>query len=227
MKIRLCVFQSYSALEGLWAGTRQAKRQPGPEWRETAGRPLRKLLPELRSALSCLAWGDRGKNRENSIRKKVDRTGLPPCRDWGDGGDGGANPKQTVQGRGWVPRALQDRRRSPRQFHLRSRDQRRPSAMARESGPAGWVGVHPKTTGGRLYQGRTHRKMLIGDCPLCSILKLSLLSSSFQRPLGQVLLDQPCSQKKTGHLRGEANLPKPHSEGFHFKNESIQNKSMQ
>ena len=69
--------------------------------------------------------------------------------------------------------------------------------------------------------------MLIGDSPLCSILKLSLLSSSFQRPLGQVLLDQPCSQKKTGHLRGEANLPEPRSEGFHFKNESIQNKSMQ
>ena len=46
---------------------------------------------------------------------------------------------------------------------------------------------------------------------------LSMLSSSFQRPLGQVPLDQPCSQKETGHLRGEANLPKPRREGFRFK----------
>ena len=57
-----------------------------------AGRPLRKLLPELRSAFSCLAWGDRGKNKENSIRKKVDRTGLPPCRDSGGWRRGRSKP---------------------------------------------------------------------------------------------------------------------------------------
>lgn len=139
-----------------------------------AGRPLRKLLPELRSAFSCLAWGDRGKNKENSIRKKVDRTGLPPCRDSGGWRRGRSKPGPNRAGARLGAQGPAGPKEEPPSVPPAQPRQRRPSAMAREPGPAGWVGVHPKTTGGRLYQGRTHRTMLIGDAGFCSVLKLSL-----------------------------------------------------
>lgn len=146
---------------------------------EEAGRPLRKLLPELRCALSCLAWGERGKNRVNSLRKMVTGTQTQPqpgvsaeavrwpdraaaLQGLGGGGDGGANPGWAVQARlgAQGPPAPEE---EPPSVLPAPQGPGRPSAMAREPVQKDGKELILKTREGRLYRGRTRRAGITGD----------------------------------------------------------------
>lgn len=102
------------------------------------GDPLGSCYQSSAVHLVALPGVTEAKIRRIQLGKRWTEQGCRLAGTRGDGGEGGANPDQTVQGRGWVPRALQDRRRSPRQFRLRSRDsgdrQRWPVSRVQQDG---------------------------------------------------------------------------------------------